>query len=93
MWGGDGGHTICNKSMPSITYASTFYSKQKKTCVIGGKKVGSLPQLNLKLDSKIIVANFRLYALEIIFDANDGRMFIIKAIVSLIIAKISLHGN
>lgn len=52
-----------------------------------------LPQLNLRLDSKIIVVNFRLYALEIIFNANDGRMFIIKAIISLIVAKISLHGN
>ena len=66
---------------------------KRKPVLQGGKKVGSLPQLNLKLDSKITVANFMLYALEIIFDANDGRMFIIKAIVSLIVAKISLHGN
>lgn len=79
--------------MPSIIYTSTFYSKQKKTCAIGGKNVVILPQLNLKLDSKIIVVNFRLYALEIIFNANDGRMFIIKAIISFIVAKISLQGN
>ena len=66
---------------------------KRKPVLYGEKKVVSLPQLSLKLDSKIIVVNFRLYALEIIFNANDGRMFIIKAIVSLIVAIISLHGN
>ena len=60
---GEGGdHSICNKSMPSIIYTSAFYSKQKKIHAVGEKKkkVVSLLQLNLKLDSKIILVNFRL---------------------------------
>lgn len=50
----------------------------------------SLLQLNLTLDSERLFSSAPDSALEIILDANDGQIFIIKAIVSFVGAKIPL---